>query len=588
MQVKLSTTTSQKIPGFDVVVERDAICELRDGTILRSDIYRPEAVGTYPVLLARGPYDKRVALSSFGNSHAAWFAEHGYIVIIQDTRGRYASEGIFYPFANEAEDGFDSVEWAAKVSGSDGQVGMFGFSYLGATQLLAAVLKPPSLKAIVPAFTASQFYDGWTYNGGAFALAFNCYWANLLSIETAGRAGDMEAMEELVASLGSANNWFWSVPLKEYPPLKNKYAPYFFDWLEHPTYDDYWRRWSIDENYSQIDVPALHIGGWYDIFLSGTVKNFCGVSRDGSSEKTRNSQKLLIGPWTHMPWSPVGNTGKTEPSTSVIDDWTLQWFDEFLKDKRTGILENPVTLYPVNGERRDYSSWPDGDVNVEEWFLHSDGRANSKFGDGRLDKKQPSNEHVDLFVSDPAIPIQSNGGHSCCFDAITPMGPADQHTSESSRMVLVYTSEPFDKETLIVGNASLTLFATSSALETDFAARLCEVSLDGVSTNIQEGIIRSKYQNSLEHPKSIEPDVIHEYTIRLGPVGYLLAKGSQLRVTVAGSDFPQWDRNTQSGNHNFDERMSQFQPATQVVFHDETRQSRLQISCLDSSVRFKK
>lgn len=534
--------------------------------------------GLYPVLLVRGPYDKRVGLASFGNSHAAWFAEHGYIVIVQDTRGRFASEGIFYPFKNEAEDGFDSVEWAARVQGADGQVGMFGFSYLGATQLLAAVLNPPSLKAIVPGFTASQYFDGWTYNGGAFALAFNCYWANLLAIDTARRSGDLVAMESLVASLGSANNWFWSTPLGRYPPLKEKYAPYFFHWLEHPTYDDYWRRWSIDENYGRIDVPALHIGGWYDIFLSGTVKNYCGISRDGVSERTRNSQKLLVGPWTHMPWSPVGNTGKTEPSTSTIDDWTICWFDEILKNKKTGVLDSPITIFPVNGSRLDLAHWPTEESQVEKWFFHSEGRANSKFGDGTLSTKGPSDEHVDLFISDPAIPIQSNGGHSCCFDSITPMGPADQRVSESSRMVLVYTSEKFENENLLIGDAKIVLYASSSALDSDFVARLCEVTEDGVSTNIQEGIIRSKYRKSLSNPIAVEPNTVNEYTISLGPIGYLMAKGSRLRVAIAGSDFPQWDRNSQTGKHEFQEHFSEYLAATQVVFHDQSQPSRLEIS----------
>lgn len=571
-------TNLQRIPGFKVLVERDAECHMRDNTILRSDIYRPDEDGSYPVLLIRGPYDKRVGLSSFGNSHPAWFAEHGYIVIIQDTRGRFASEGEFYPFAYEAEDGFDSVEWAARVTGSDGQVGMFGFSYLGATQLLAATTRPPSLKAIVPGFTASQYFDGWTYNSGAFALGFNCYWANLLAMDTAARNQNISDLEELSLSLGSASNWFWSTPLKNYPPLKSKSADYFFDWLAHPTYDEYWKRWSIDEDYSRIDVPALHIAGWYDIFLSGSVNNFCGISRDGGSANTRNHQKLLIGPWTHMPWSPVGNTGKTEPSTSEIDDWTIRWFDEILKNKNTGILDSPITIYPVNGNLLELEKWHTGESPTETWFFHSEGRANSKFGDGKLDKYSPDDEHVDLFVSDPTIPIQSNGGHSCCFDSITPMGPADQHTSESSRMVLIYTSEEFAKETLIIGDAKIIVYASSSALDSDFVARLCEVTADGISTNIQEGIIRAKYRNSLTNPQPVEPNTVNEYTISLGPVGYLIAKGSKIRVAIAGSDFPQWDRNSQTGEHDFHEHFSKYRAATQIVFHDYDHPSRLEIS----------
>ena len=551
---------------------------MRDGTVLRSDIYRPNDNGTYPVLLIRGPYDKRVAISSFGNAHAAWFAEHGYIVVVQDTRGRFASDGEFYPFAHESDDGFDSVEWAARILGSDGQVGMFGFSYLGATQLLAATTRPPSLKAIVPGFTASQYYDGWTYNGGAFALGFNCYWANLLALDTASRNGSITDLEELSSSLGSASNWFWSTPLKNYPPLTNKPAKYFFDWLEHPTYDEYWKRWSIDEQYQSIDVPALHIAGWYDIFLTGSVKNFCGIKRLGASENTRSKQKLLIGPWTHMPWSPVGNTGKTKPSTIEIDNWTIRWFDEILKNKNTGVLDSPVTIFPVNGSQIDLDDWTSAKPKVEKWFFHSDGRANSKFGDGTLDNKSPVDEHVDLFISDTSIPIQSNGGHSCCFDTLTPMGPADQHASESSRMVLVYTSAKFDNETLLLGDATVVLYASSSAPDSDFVARLCEVTDNGVSTNIQEGIIRAKYRESLSNPENVEPSTTNEYQILLGPVGYLMAKGSQLRVTIASSDFPQWDRNSQTGKHNFQEHFSEYCAATQVIFHDQHQPSRLEIS----------
>ena len=576
--MSIESTKLERILGFSATVERDAKCQMRDGTILRSDIYRPIEDGKYPVLLVRSPYDKRVALSSFGNSHPAWFAEHGYIVIIQDTRGRFASDGDFYPFANESDDGYDSVEWAALVSGSDGQVGMFGFSYLGATQLLAAVARPPSLKAIVPGFTASQYFEGWTYNGGAFALAFNCYWANLLAMNTAHKNGKIKDLEDLSSSLGSASNWFWSTPLKNYPPLTNKPAKYFFDWLEHPTYDDYWKRWSIDEDYSRIDVPSLHIAGWYDIFLTGSVKNFSGISKDGGSSKTRAQQKLLIGPWTHMPWSPVGNTGKAEPSTSEIDDWTIRWFDEILKNKKTGVLDSAVTLYPVNGERIDLDTWPAQNAPIDKWFFHSGGRANSKFGDGTLSNKVAIDEHVDLFIADPSIPIQSNGGHSCCFDSITPMGPADQHVSESSRMVLVYTSEKFENENLLIGDAKIILYASSSALDSDFVARLCEVTEDGVSTNIQEGIIRSQYRNSLVSPTPVEPNTVNEYTISLGPVGYLMARGSRLRVAIAGSDFPQWDRNSQTGSHNYQEHFSEFVAATQVVFHDENQPSRLEIS----------
>jgi putative CocE/NonD family hydrolase len=270
-----------KMPGMQVTIQRSVPATMRDGTVLHADVYRPITDEVVPVILGRSPYGKRVNTATFGNAHPAWYAERGYVVVIQDVRGRSESEGDWYPFLHEMEDGYDSVEWAARLPGSNGSVGMLGFSYLGATQMLAAVMRPPSLRTIVPGFTASQYYDGWTYNGGAFAVAFICYWANLLALDTATRHENEATLGALLASLGSAPDWFWAMPMSEYPPLQDSYAQYFYDWVEHHTYDDYWRRWSIDEDYSRIDVSALHIAGWYDIFLSGSVKNFSGLSLEG-------------------------------------------------------------------------------------------------------------------------------------------------------------------------------------------------------------------------------------------------------------------------------------------------------------------
>lgn len=566
---------TEQVPGTEVTVERDLAAVMRDGTILRSDVYRPTFAGEFPILLIRGPYDKRVGLSSFGNAHAAWYAKHGYIVVLQDCRGRYSSGGDFYPFLHEMNDGYDTVEWAAKIPGSNGQVGMFGFSYLGATQLLAAVMRPPSLKSIVPAFTASQYYDGWTYNGGALALAFVCYWANLLAVDTAARLQDIEAVNGLQASLGTLAPWFYYLPLAEYPVLKGPYAEYFYDWIEHNTYDEYWKRWSIDEDYGRIDVPGLHIGGWYDVFLTGTVKNFLGVKSQGGSEDTRRKQKLLIGPWTHMPWTPVGPSNLGGPSTNQIDDWQLQWFDYTLKGIQNGALDHAVTVFTVDGSWRNFDSWPPKGVECEDWYFHSAGRANSKFGDGTLNKTSPTDHPPDIFVSDPNIPVPSQGGHSCCFDALTPMGPADQLASEVSRMALIYTSEPLTEEIELLGNVAVVLYVASTAPDTDFTARLSVVSPLGRSVNLQEGIIRARYRESLTHTKLLEPGVVYELVIELGPIGASIAVGSRLRVAISSSDFPQWDRNLNSGGPLQQENILAARPAMQTVFHDTAHPSRI-------------
>ena len=203
----------ERVNGLPVTVERDVEAPMRDGTVLRSDVYRRDSTDDYPVLLMRGPYDKRSGTPTFGSAHPAWWAAQGYVMVVQDTRGRFASQGDFYPFLHEMDDGYDSVEWAAQLPGSDGQVAMMGFSYLGATQLLAAVMRPPSLRAIAPAFTSSQYYEGWTYNGGAFAIAFAGYWANLLAVDSAVRRGDEETVVGLLGTLGSAAEWFWALPI---------------------------------------------------------------------------------------------------------------------------------------------------------------------------------------------------------------------------------------------------------------------------------------------------------------------------------------------------------------------------------------
>jgi putative CocE/NonD family hydrolase len=567
----------EKMPGMDVTIERNVPATMRDGTVLHADVFRPITDEPVPVILSRSPYDKRGNVATFGNAHPAWYAKHGYMVVIQDVRGRYESEGEWYPFLHEMEDGYDSVEWAARLPGSNGSVGMLGFSYVGATQMLAAVMRPPSLKTIVPGFTASQYYDGWTYNGGALAVAFVCYWANLLALETATRHESHATLGALLASLGSAPDWFWAMPMSEYPPLQDSFAQYFYDWVEHHTYDDYWRRWSIDEDYSRIDVPALHVAGWYDVFLSGSVKNFNGLSTGGGSDAARSNQKLLVGPWTHMPWTPMGPSGTTGPSTNDIDDWHIRWYDQMLKGKDTGVLDSPVTIFTVDGEWCDLDAWPPSDAIAEDWHIHSDGRANSKYGDGTLDTAAPGAEPPDIFVYDAGVPIPSLGGHSCCFDSITPMGPADQHAAEVSRMMLVYTSEPLTDPMEILGNAEVTLYAASDAVDTDFTARLCVVDVSGRSVNLQEGILRARYRESLSEPELMTPGEVYEFTIDLGPVGAKIPAGSRLRLDISSSDFPQWDRNLNTGGVPLHEGPTAAKPATQTVFHSGDYASRVRL-----------
>lgn len=553
------------IPG--VSVELDVPVSMRDGTILRVDVYRPDEAGVYPVLLIRIPYDKTQSENVI-YAHPSWYARQGYIVVCQDTRGRYRSDGVFYPFRYEAEDGYDTIEWCGHLEGSTGKVGMYGASYGGATQLLAATERPPSLGALIPSVTASQYYDGWTYNGGAFALAFALSWAASLGINVAQKRGDHQAASGYSVAFASALALDWSLPLDAIQALDNQDTPFFNDWIAHPTYDDYWKQWSIDEDYSRIEVPVLHVAGWYDIFLSGSVKNFVGMRNGAGNAHARANQRLLIGPWYHIPWRPLGGAVLETASPYAFDEWQIDWFDRHLKS--APVAADPAVRIYVSreGRWRDFDNWPPAESKPIEYFLHSGGRANSVFGDGSLSTAAPEFELPDVYTFDPVAPPLAQGGHSCCFENVAPMGPVDQAAREVNNNVLVFTSGALTEPQWLIGDVVATIYAATTAVDTDYAVRLCVVDANGVSTNIQEGIIRARYRESLTTPSLLDPGTIYRYDIELGPVGVKIDAGEQLRLQVTSSDFPQWDRNLNTGHSPSSEGLASAVVATQAVYHD--------------------
>ncbi len=572
----MTTSDAVAVPGVGVSVEYNVPAAMRDGTMLYADVYRPDGAGPWPVILMRLPYDKTSA-ENISYTDPSWYARQGYLVVVQDVRGTAASDGEFIPFQHEAEDGYDTIEWAARLPGSNGKVGMYGFSYAGATQLLPATLRPPSLVTICPAMTASQYYDGWTYQGGALSLAFVMSWATQLAGGQARKAKDAAALNALNAAFAGITGWHWMLPLSAYPVLSEAFGSYFSDWLAHPTYDDYWRKWSIDEDYSRLTTPALHVAGWYDVFLAGSVRNFQGMQAAAGSEEARANQKLVIGPWVHMPWAPVSNSPEGVAPT-VVDDWQLRWFDQFLKGVDTGAVEAPVSVFVMGAEEwRDYPTWPPPAAQRERWYLHSGGRANSRFGDGTLTQEAPGEEPADIFTYDPSFPVASQGGHSCCFGFISPMGPADQRASEETNSVLVYTSLPLAEGVDLLGDASVTLHAATTAVDTDWTARLCHVHPDGRSINLKEGIVRARYRESLTEPSLLEPNRVYEYEIPLGPVGAHIPRGHSLRLTISSSDFPQWDRNMNTGAALFTEDLTEAKAARQSVLHDAVHTSCLNV-----------
>lgn len=559
------------IPG--VTVEVDRAVPMRDGTILRADVYRPVEPGSYPVLLIRVPYNKTQSEDVI-YAHPSWYARNGYIVVCQDTRGRYQSEGEFYPFRNEAHDGYDTIQWCSELDGSTGKVGMYGASYGGATQMLAATEAPPALGALIPAVTASQYYEGWTYNQGAFALAFAMSWALSLGINVAQKRGDSVRASALAAGFAQSMALDWTLPLDDVALLNHPDTPFFGDWIAHPAYDEYWEQWSIDKDYGRILAPALHVAGWYDIFLSGSVKNFVGLRDGAGTDHARTNQRLLIGPWYHIPWRVLGGVEGDDASPHAFDEWQIDWFDRHLKAEPVADSDPLVRLFILReGKWRNFDNWPPAGVSDTMYYLHSDGRANSRYGDGRLSVDAPADEAPDLYTYDPVGPLPGPGGHSCCFENVAPMGPVDQFQREVNNGVLIYTSPPLDQPMWLIGDVSATIYAATSAVDTDFAVRLCVVDSSGVSTNLQEGIVRARYRESLSNSALLEPGEIYRYEIAVGPVGVKIEKGERIRVQVASNDFPQWDRNLNTGNSPGSEGLADAIVATQMIFHDSEHPS---------------
>ncbi len=474
----LTSTLLHAAGPFEVTIERWVGAKMRDGVVLNADIYRPKAEGQFPVLLQRTPYNKSDVVN-FGVKAAAL----GFVVIIQDVRGRYSSEGDWYTFKNESNDGYDSVEWAAALPYSNGKVGMFGGSYVGATQMLTAIAHPPHLAGICPVVTASNYHDGWTYQGGAFEQWFNESWTSILAQNT---------LERTAAQNTNARPSTWKLPLQNYPLFNFAdhsaaldstvaLAPYFLDWLAHPNYDEYWKRWSIEEHYPEINVPALTVAAWYDIFQVGSLRNYEGI-RDHGGPAARPGQRLLVAIGGHAgDGRKVGDVDFGPAAAQYNEeDVTLRWYQYLFQGIQNEFAkEKPVKIFVMGkNEWREEDEWPLARAQSTKYFLHSAGSANGLLGNGSLSAVAPRAESADQYVYDPANPVPTTGGPLCCDSTHIEPGPWDQRSVEARKDVLIYSTAAFIQDTEITGPISLELFAKSSAVDTDFAAKLC-ISLPG-------------------------------------------------------------------------------------------------------------
>jgi uncharacterized protein len=577
-----------------VLVERDVPATMRDGVTLMSNVYRPAAGGPYPVLLARLPYGKDLPLgTSFLDPVKA--AGAGYIVVVQDVRGRYRSEGKFVPFVREYEDGYDTVEWAASHPKSNGSVGTYGLSYFGKTQWHAAVMRPPSLKSMAPALTWGNHLNGVQMRGGVQELGLMQFWAQTsLTLDLLFRKydEDREKIGEKLPSLVStidellAGGGYDVLPLTDLPN-PDELAPFVEGGFGRGVDHEGWDYLNIEGKYDSVDAPTFHIGGWYDCFVGETLKQYEAMKARSSGAGMR-PPRLMVGPWTHGVFEStlgdldfgIGSSGTFLDYAGDLTDSHLRWFDATLKGEE-GALEGtpPVKLFVMGENRwRGYEEWPPPGSHEEEWFLISGGSLRREPGRAGDDPAR--------YDYDPDDPVPTVGGSILMADIHRP-GPRDQRGIEERPDVLLYTSQVLESPYTVLGSVYVTLFAASSAPDTDFVARLVDVYPDGLAICVTDGIMRASARESYQAPgvvrpvapSPIEPGEVYEYVIDLWATGITFLQGHRIRVEVTSSSHPRWERNLNTGEGAFGS--SRTEVAHQTVFQDAGRPSRITLNVVE-------
>ncbi len=556
-----------------VLFERNVVCPMRDHVNLMANIFRPEMGGPYPVLLTRLPYGKDTGFA-YGLLDPVRLAETGYIIVIQDVRGCFASEGTFDGFLQEFEDGYDTVEWASKLPGSDGQVGMFGASYYAYTEWAAAASAHPALKVLVPTVALDDGWEGVTFRNGALEWGMAASWYSSLAPAYLLRTKkDDSNFKQLFARLIYDSDHlselgYFELPLDQFGALKHAdILPEFFDQITRTTYDETWRAISIKPHYKNMDVSALLIGGWYDVFQKSTIDAFQQLQSFGQDVR------LLIGPWTHVNYSnAVGDRefGMAADSSFLnfqYDRTTLHqlWFDYKLKGQDNVLVHEPPIKLFVMGENtwRYASEWPLPETVFTKYYLH--------YSD-YLSTVLPGGEQVSQYIYDPANPVLTTGGNLLMTPKFRP-GPIEQTDIESRSDVLVFTSDVLTAPLEVIGPIRAQLWVSTTAKDTDFVVRLTDVDQNGKSINLADGIVRMRYRDSIEHPELIEPGEVYAIEVDLWATGNVFLVGHRIRVQITSSNFPRWNRNLNTGASN--ESTEDSAIATQTILHDVVHPSHI-------------
>jgi uncharacterized protein len=535
-------------PTYRVEVERGLTVRTDDGIVLSSDVYHPVTRERAPTILVRLPFANSRINRAAADVVGDFWASRGYHVVIQGTRGRFHSGGKYYPLMHEREDGLATLAWTSRQPWFDGRLGMWGGSVFGHTQWVLADQANPGPSALLIQIASTDFYDMF-YAGGAFSLESALFWAMRSS-----REDDAVPKQETLA------RGYDGLPLLEADDRAGRDVDFFNDWVLHSTRDAYWRRISGENRARTLKAPTLLMAGWYDPFLPAQLEDYRLIKAEAAPRVSAET-RLIVGPWSHA--NTVTLPGGVKPLTYRRESLapTIAWFDRHLKGDSTASEFPPVRIYVMGTNLwRDEQEWPLARAVYKPFYLQSRGNANTASGDGALtDSRRTDSGQADRFVYDPRDPIPSVGGAMLGPRA----GPSDQRGVEARRDVLVYTTPPLDRDLEVTGPITLVLHVSTTAPGTDFTAKLVDVHPDGSAYNLSEGILRRRY----------EANTPTEIRIQMWPTSNVFRRGHRIRLDISSSSYPRFDRNPNTGRDVATETLTQ--SATQTVFHDSARPSRV-------------
>jgi putative CocE/NonD family hydrolase len=515
---------------------------MRDGVRLDSALYRTPGARRQPVLIVRTPY------GAAPNLPAGYelFLGYGYAVFVQHVRGRGASEGSFRPLRQERTDGRDTIEWVARQPWCDGRVGMVGGSYLGITQWRAALEQPPSLRAISPAVAGyDEYLDRFYSRGGALKVGHRLSWL-AQNLRVPGTAEPPFAAYTAHVPLRTADR-----------AATGRIIDFWQEALNHPSRDAWWRNLSTREQLERINVPAFIVGGWYDNFVESDLEAFEVLSRRSSTHR------ILIGPWPHAVGQRFTSVDLGRDTQAPVRRMQAEWFNQWVKGVPAATAPPPVRIFVMGANRwRDENEWPLARTRYTAVYLGSG---------GVLLEEPRGGDAPARFTFDPARPVPTLGGAVCCSPRLFPWGPMDQRMVEARDDVLEYTTMPFESDYEVTGRVRAVLWVSTSAPDTDFTAKLLDVHPNGRAINLCDGILRLRYRNSLERPVLAKPGEVYRIVIEAGVTSNVFKSGHRLRIEISSSNFPRFDRNTNTGGRITEERV--FRKASQTVWHGSQRPS---------------